>query len=67
MADAISSDRGRLLLRKVEQRTHILKRLGGCFVDYRDPPHIEHALESLIKQRMTGLLLGLAETVRNGG
>src|SRR5210317_1390334 len=54
----ISSDSGGLLLREVEQRTHILKRLAGCFVDYRDPDQIEHPLESLIKQRVMGLALG---------
>ena len=54
----ISSDSGGLLLREVEQRTHILKRLAGCFVDYRDPDQIEHTLESLIKQRVMGLALG---------
>jgi hypothetical protein len=54
----ISSDSGGLLLREVEQRTHILKRLAGCFVDYRDPIQIEHLLESLIKQRVMGLALG---------
>ncbi|MGB7932185.1 MAG: transposase [Gammaproteobacteria bacterium] len=35
----ISSDSGRLLLREVEQRTGILSRLSGCFVDHRDPDH----------------------------
>jgi hypothetical protein len=54
----ISSDSGGLLLREVEQRTHILKRLAGCFVDYRDPDQIEHTVESLIKQRVMGLALG---------
>ena len=54
----ISSDSGGLLLREVEQRTHILKRLAGCFIDYRDPDQIEHGLESLIKQRVMGLALG---------
>lgn len=54
----ISSDSGGLLLRGVEQRTHILKRLAGCFVDYRDPDQIEHPVESLIKQRVMGLALG---------
>lgn len=54
----ISSDSGGLLLREVEQRTHILKRLAGCFVDHRDPDQIEHAVESLIKQRVMGLALG---------
>ena len=32
----ISSDSGGLLLREVEQRTHILKRLTGCFTDHRN-------------------------------
>jgi hypothetical protein len=54
----ISSDSGGLLLREVEQRTHILKRLTGCFVDYRDPDQVEHPLEVLIKQRVMGLALG---------
>jgi hypothetical protein len=54
----ISSDSGGLLLREVEQRTHILKRLAECFGDHRDPDQIEHTLESLIKQRVMGLALG---------
>jgi hypothetical protein len=54
----ISSDSGGLLLREVEQRTGILSRLSGCFVDHRDPDQIEHTLESLIKQRVMGLALG---------
>ena len=54
----ISSDSGGLLLREVEQRTHILKRLAGCFEDYRDSEQIEHHVESLIKQRVMGLALG---------
>ncbi len=49
----ISSDSGGLLLREVEQRTHILQRLAGCFVDHRDPDQIEHSVESLIKQRVS--------------
>ncbi len=54
----ISSDSGGLLLREVEQRTHILKRLAGCFTDHRDAELIEHSLESLLKQRVMGLALG---------
>ena len=54
----ISSDSGGLLLREVEQRTHILQRLAECFVDHRDPDQIEHRVESLIKQRVMGLALG---------
>ena len=54
----ISSDSGGLLLREVEQRTHILKRLAGCFTDHRDAEQIEHLLETLIKQRVISLALG---------
>ena len=54
----ISSDSGGLLLREVEQRTHSLKRLTGCFTDHRNADQIEHSLESLIKQRVMGLALG---------
>ncbi len=54
----ISSDGGALLLREVEQRAHILKRLSQCFTDYRNPTLIEHTTESLIKQRVCGIALG---------
>jgi len=54
----ISSDSGGLLLREVEERTHILKRLAECFTDHRNADLIEHTLESLIKQRVMGLALG---------
>ncbi len=54
----ISSDIGGLLLREVEQRTHILKRLSDCFTDHRNPDLIEHSPESLVKQRVMGLALG---------
>jgi len=54
----ISSDSGGLLLREVEQRTHILKRLAACFTDHRDADQVEHSLESLIKQRVMGVALG---------
>jgi len=55
----ISSDTGGLLLREVESRLHILKRLAkDCFRDYRDPDRIEHSVESLISQRIYGMALG---------
>ena len=55
----ISSDAGGVLLREVESRFHILKRLAsGCFRDYRNEDRIEHAVESLIRQRVYGIALG---------
>ncbi len=54
----ISSDAGGILLREVEQRTHILKRFSECFTDHRNPKLIEHSLLSLIQQRSFGIALG---------
>jgi hypothetical protein len=54
----ISSDAGGVLLREVERRTQILKRLAGCFRDYRDEERIEHTVGSLIRQRVYGIALG---------
>ena len=54
----ISSDAGGVLLREVEHRCGILKRLSGCFRDYRDPERIEHRVEELIKQRVYAIALG---------
>src|SRR5215510_2672466 len=54
----ISSDAGGLLLREVEKHFGILKRLSGCFRDYRDKKRIEHSVQSLISQRVYGIALG---------
>jgi hypothetical protein len=54
----ISSDAGGLVLREVEKHCGIVKRLSGCFRDYRDPQRIEHSVESLIGQRVYGIALG---------
>ena len=54
----ISSDAGGVLLREVEKRCGVLKRVAGCFRDYRDPERIEHSVEELIKQRIYALALG---------
>ena len=50
----ITSDAGGLLLREVEQRTGIIRRLASCFTDYRDPEAIEHSVEDLVGQRIYG-------------
>lgn len=55
---ATSSDGGALLLREVERRFGILRRLATCFTDSRDPKRIEFPLETLLAQRVFGLALG---------
>jgi len=54
----ITSDCGAFLLREVEKRTHMLKRLSECFTDRRNPRFIEHTVEDLIKQRVFGIAVG---------
>jgi hypothetical protein len=54
----ITSDGGALVLKKLEERTGIVRRFAACFTDYRDPKQIEHPLLDLILQRVFGLALG---------
>ncbi len=46
----ISSDGGGLLLREVEQRTGVLRRLARAFTDYRHPDWIEHSVLELVSR-----------------
>jgi len=54
----ITSDGGALLLKRLEQRTGIVRRFAACFTDYRRPDLIEHPLLDLILQRVFALALG---------
>ena len=54
----ITSDGGVLVLKKLEQRTGIVRRFAACFTDYRKANQIEHPLVDLILQRVFGLALG---------
>ena len=54
----ITSDGGALVLKKLEERTGIVRRFAACFEDYRRPEQIEHPLVDLIMQRVFGLALG---------
>lgn len=54
----ITSDGGALVLKKLEERTAIVRRFAACFEDYRNPNPIEHPLLDLIAQRVFGLALG---------
>jgi len=54
----ITSDGGALLLGAVEERRRILKRLAGCFTDYRSPNRVEHTVEELVSQRVLAIALG---------
>ena len=54
----ITSDGGVLVLKKLEEKTAIVRRFAACFEDYRKSDQIEHPLLDLIGQRVFGLALG---------
>lgn len=54
----VSSDAGALLLGKADAAIGLIDRLAGCFADHRRPELIEHAVRTLVGQRVFGLALG---------
>ena len=54
----MTTDGGALLLRAVEQKIGLFKRLTECFSDARDPERVEHALGEWLAQRIYALALG---------
>jgi len=57
-AGKLSSDGGLLLIRQLVEGQRFFSRLIQCFSDHRDPEAITHSLESMLKQRVYGLLAG---------
>src|SRR4051794_6339713 len=55
---AITSDAGALLLGATDRVLGLTRRLAACFQDSRNPAYTEHALETLVMQRVVGLALG---------
>jgi len=55
---ALTSDAGGLLLGAADRRLDLVRRLAGCFRDARDPRFVEHALATLLGQRVFGIALG---------
>jgi hypothetical protein len=62
----LSTDGGALLLREVNQRLGVARALAQCFDDQRDPRFVDHALEELLAQRLTGLALGYEDLNDHG-
>jgi hypothetical protein len=54
----LSSDGGLLLLRDLDTRLQIGKRLSKCFIDKRDQRFVQHQLEALVSQRLFALCAG---------
>jgi hypothetical protein len=54
----ITSNAGALLLGQVDRGLALVHRFAHCFCDRRDPRYVEHAIETLVGQRVLGLVLG---------
>jgi hypothetical protein len=66
-AGQVSSDGGGLLLREVDRRLGLTRRMAGCFTDHRDPELVEHTVEQLLAQRIYGLALGYEDLTDHHG
>src|SRR5262249_28183805 len=55
---AMTSDAGGLLLGATDRVIGLIERFAGCFVDRREQRLIEHAVGTLVGQRVFGLALG---------
>jgi hypothetical protein len=55
---AITSNAGALLLREVDRAIRLSRQVAACFKDGRRQDRIEHAVETLVSQRIHGIALG---------
>jgi len=55
---AITSDAGGLLLGATDRAIRLIDRFADCFVDRRNPLLVEHAVRTLVGQRVFGMALG---------
>ncbi|MDP6516465.1 MAG: transposase, partial [Alphaproteobacteria bacterium] len=54
----MSSDAGALLLGAADRAIGLIGRFAGCFEDRRCPGLVEHAVATLVGQRVFGIALG---------
>jgi len=55
---SITSNAGALLLRETDCRIGLSRQVSACFKDDRRQDRVEHAVETLVAQRIHGLALG---------
>ncbi len=55
---ALTSDAGALLLRQLDERLGLTRRLARCLVDRREPGKVRHEVGSLLRQRIYQIALG---------
>ena len=54
----ITSNAGGLLLGLVDRGLGLIRRFAKCFRDRRDARYVEHQVETIVGQRIFGLVLG---------
>ena len=54
----LTSDAGAVLLGAADRAIRLIERFAVCFTDHRAPELIEHAVKTLVGQRVFGLALG---------
>lgn len=54
----VTSDAGLTLIAEIDRKLQITSQFAQCFQDYRKPNRVDHSIESLIKQRTYGLVMG---------
>lgn len=60
-AEATSSDGGLVLLAAVDRRSRVTDSLVAALADERQPGKVKHSLPDLVRQRVYGIALGLAD------
>ena len=60
---AITSNAGALLLGATDRAVGLVRRFAACFQDARSPERIEHAVATLVGQRVFGIALGHEDLV----
>jgi Transposase DDE domain group 1 len=55
---SITSNAGALLLRETDRRIGLSRQVSACFKDGRRQDRVEHAVETLVAQRIHGIALG---------
>ena len=64
---AITSNAGALLLGAADRAIGLVRRFGACFRDARAPERVEHAVATLVGQRVFGIALGHEDLVDHDG
>ena len=57
-----TSDGGALLLKAVDEKLGLTRRLADCLLDRREPGKIRHTLVDMLRQRIFGICCGYGDT-----